>query len=464
VQTITTPQAAGRFIFEAFDDTVVANLGELYANLNSLLESHGILPGLERPKPYVASPTGNNQTNSPMEPTIPSPPAVPEQMSPEAPEWHAQTSGVASSQTTQARHAPTGEFSAAPSSIRPHTNVRASDETTGSPMPPTLVSGQATGSLPGVGAHPMATSARRSPNAFESQIAGSAEQLSGTHETRSTVTSGHTSDSTGGHWVDSEAELAPHPSLSGGSAFNPATASSGHVYSNPMDVTLSAFSTAQALLSIGRQLGPNRSVADGASAPYDDEQAKGAVSLLQSQESSRPLGAATTTDLNTRLTRALRSRHGYADKRTISEPQRNAIEMIEQLVSSIIEDPLVAAQIKPHIQRLEVPLQNAAMSDQEFFSAPDHPARQVLNQLGRLTGNAHGCLESTVERAISAAVEHVVHESTHDVGAYSHAAKQIERVIADQASRATALKYEHWQGLARGSGHYIRRGCTSFEY
>jgi DNA-binding NtrC family response regulator len=29
---------------------------------------------------------------------------------------------------------------------------------------------------------------------------------------------------------------------------------------------------------------------------------------------------------------------------------------------------------------------------------------------------------------------------------------------------ATALKYEHWQGLARGSGHYIRRGCTSFEY
>jgi hypothetical protein len=109
--------------------------------------------------------------------------------------------------------------------------------------------------------------------------------------------------------------------------------------------------------------------------------------------------------------------------------------MIKQLVSSIIEDPPVAAQIKPRIQRLGVPLLNAAMSDQEFFSAPDHPARQVLNQLGRVTSNADGCLKSTVERAISAAVEHVVHESTHDVGAYSHAAKQIERVIADQASR-----------------------------
>ena len=60
--------------------------------------------------------------------------------------------------------------------------------------------------------------------------------------------------------------------------------------------------------------------------------------------------------------------------------------MIERLVSSMVEGPLVAAQVKPHIARLEVPLLNAAMRVQDFFSTPDHPARQVLNQLGRVTG------------------------------------------------------------------------------
>ena len=142
---------------------------------------------------------------------------------------------------------------------------------------------------------------------------------------------------------ESESELAPHPCLAGGSAFNPAAVSQGHVYSNSIDVTLSAFSTAQALLSIGRQHDPCEATADGTFATYDDDQVKGTISLLQSHESAPPLGWPTTTDLNTRLTRALRSRHGYADKKDIREPQRNAIGMIERLVSSIVEGPLVAA-------------------------------------------------------------------------------------------------------------------------
>ncbi len=45
VQTITTPRVARRFIFEAFDDTVVADPQTFYVDLNTLLESRGILPG-----------------------------------------------------------------------------------------------------------------------------------------------------------------------------------------------------------------------------------------------------------------------------------------------------------------------------------------------------------------------------------------------------------------------------------
>ena len=105
--------------------------------------------------------------------------------------------------------------------------------------------------------------------------------------------------------------------------------------------------------------------------------------------------------------------------------------MIERLVSSIVEGPLVTAQVKPHIARLEVPLLNAAMRVQDFFSAPDHPARQVLNQLGRVTGGADGDLDASVGRAVNAAVEHVVNESADDGGAYAQTARQLERVIAD---------------------------------
>ena len=401
VQTVTTPRLARRVVFEAFDDTVIKELESFYLELNELLEAEGVLPGLERPKPSVPTSESDGEsdtaTEQPAAPAAPQSESAPEPVQPDF------------DPTTAA--APTVTPAPAPAQA---------------PATAAPVTGTAASSLPATAVTPAQVATVQTPGTaggaqmnvpVQPAVAPPASTMSGA--------------------VETEGELAPHPSLVGGVPFDPAQVSVGNVYSSPMDVTLSAFSTAQTLLGLGRQL---TTTEDGAAAQpaYDEDQVRNAIALLQQQEGEAPPAPAGGPDLRTRLTRALRSRHGYADKKIIGETQGNAIDMIEQLVSSIVEDPLVTTQVKPHIQRLEVPLLNAAMRDEAFFSAPEHPARQVLNQLGRITGDKDGQLESTVSRAVDSAVQHVVSDTREDFGAFSEAAQQLDQVVTrlDAARRS----------------------------
>jgi diguanylate cyclase (GGDEF)-like protein len=208
----------------------------------------------------------------------------------------------------------------------------------------------------------------------------------------------------------------------------------GHVYSPPIEATHGAYSTAETLLALSRQIMP-QDPGRVAGPTYTPDQVQGAAALLQAQEASQPVPAAGRADLKTRLHGALRSRHGSADEKEIGPQEIDAVEVIEQLVGTIVDDPLIDEHIKPLVSKLEVPLLNAVMRDAEFFSAPSHPARQVINQLSRIAGqpNAEG-LDASVNRSVNAALDHIIANSTENDNAFPEAERQLDRIVTEQHS------------------------------
>jgi diguanylate cyclase (GGDEF)-like protein len=75
------------------------------------------------------------------------------------------------------------------------------------------------------------------------------------------------------------------------------------------------------------------------------------------------------------------------------------------------------------------------MRDAEFFSAPSHPARRVINQLSRISGqrDAEG-LDASVDRRVNAALDHIIANSTENDEAFSEAARQLDGIVTEQHS------------------------------
>ena len=227
------------------------------------------------------------------------------------------------------------------------------------------------------------------------------------------------------------ADMAPHPSVLGGIPFDHLSAVSSNIYSAPMEVTQSAFQTAQALLGLSRQSVPGESQAEVLPA-YEAEQIQGALALLQKQQVSQPVTPADDSDLRTRVMQALRSRHGYAEKKAIPEHEEGAIDMISQLVESITSDVLVTDALKPRLRRLEVPLLNVAMREPEFFSESDHPARQVVNRLAQIPGARDGSLDQGVARSVDSIVDNIVDKSSEDASVFSDGVRKLDTLVAQQ--------------------------------
>ena len=361
VKTITTPKLARRTVFEAFDDTLVANLEGFYSELNGFLANAGVLPDLERPKPTPV--TGDDSPSAKPDPEVRSDPAA---------AARAETSAPA---TTVA----------APASGMEAQTTLAGVPAQAAPAPETMP--------------------------------GQAQPVSDTES-----------------FGDMTGDMAPHPSLLGGPPFDPAAVAPGHVYSSPMEVTHSAYSTAQTLLALSRQIMP-QDPGRVAGPTYTSDQVQGAAALLQAQEATQPVPDAGRADLKTRLHGALQSSQEYADEKDIGPPEINAVEVIDQLVGAIVEDPLINDHVRPLVSKLEVPLLNAAMRDAEFFSAPSHPARQVINQLSRITGqpDTEG-LDASVDRSVNAALDHIIANSTENDNAFSEAARQLDQIVTEQHS------------------------------
>ena len=359
LQTVTTPRLARRVVFEASDETVIAALPDFYTQLNNLLEEAGVVADLELPKPVIAK----------------NPDARTEPSAPEVPGGTRGPSGFDQSASYNGEAQATGQSHGVPGNT--HT-VGGGHSPAVSPAGATP--GTQTGSVTGAGfsqtpavrasaenAHPPASRA-----GWDGTQAPPSADYPGSGAPASPDQSANASDP-----QDMTGDMAPHPSLTGGSPFDPHQVVTGNVYSSPMDITHRAYRTAQTPMDLSRQILP-ADTQDQHLPTYESEQVKGALALLQKQETSQPATARSGPDLKTRVIRALRSRHGYADKKNIPQEEEAAINLISQLVESVLADALVTSDLKPQLRRLEVPLLNVAMRDSTFFAQPNHPADSSL--------------------------------------------------------------------------------------
>ena len=407
LQTISTPRLARRVVFEAFDEVVVADLKELYDELNEFLESSGVLIDIEIPAPVIAKIQEGSGEAAPGD-----------RLSGDR-EW------------MDANHQPPNE------PVPPN-------PTPGASVPPQHPNVAPTTPLAGTTATGSSTS-QQIPAGMPAMTASPGSEI--TPETPGL--------SPGSSVVTDE--MAPHPSVATGVPFDANQVITGNVFSAPMDITHSAYQTAQALMNLNRQIRPT----DPAAVPlpsYEAEQVKGALALLQKQEASQPVAGQGGPDLKTRVVRVLRSRHGYAEKKDIPEQEGAAIDLISQLVESVVSDVLVTDDLKPQLRRLEVPLLNVAMRDPQFFATPNHPARQMVNRLAQVTGAKDGSIAPGVTRNVESVMERIVSHSAEDPDVFSESVRKLDTVIAQQnVSRQSNIKEvvrscEDQQALVKSRG------------
>ncbi len=72
------------------------------------------------------------------------------------------------------------------------------------------------------------------------------------------------------------------------------------------------------------------------------------------------------------------------DAGAIGQNETDAIEVIANLFEVLIQDALLTDNAKSHLTRLQAPVHKAALMDQSFFEATDHPVRQLLNRVSML--------------------------------------------------------------------------------
>jgi len=386
MESVAAARAAREAAFAAFEKTLVAHLGPFYEAINQRLIDAGLLPKLERPKPQVP------------------------------------------------RHGPAASgdpgYRAAP---------------------------------PGGAPEPGSTWGATRPSGAWGQAAGPGQ------------TSPPGAAGPGGRWPatpppswpderpDERPDEWPDPAIEPEAPLppDPRGTVAGHVYSEPLEISRDAYRTAQTLLALQRRLAPAmQALAEvgaeagaevgpeaGSGAPpgagaapaagplpptYAPEQVLGALALLARQ--TAPASAdEQTPDLGTRVLRALRSRHGYAEKRAIDEPQANAIEVVGNLVRAMLDDALVSDALKARLRRLEVPVLAAALRDANFFSAPDHPARKVINRIGRLAAPGETLDPATAE-AVDPLIERIVESAADDPEVFGEVSQALDELVERQAA------------------------------
>lgn len=115
--------------------------------------------------------------------------------------------------------------------------------------------------------------------------------------------------------------------------------------------------------------------------------------------------------------------------KAIPVAQQESIEVIDNLMGSVHEDPIVAPAVRPWLEQLEVPLLKTAIRDETLIENRDHPATKFLNRLDMI-GNSLASQESdraqTVRNEISTLIDQVKEKSNSDDPAFDQALNRLE--------------------------------------
>jgi diguanylate cyclase (GGDEF)-like protein len=81
----------------------------------------------------------------------------------------------------------------------------------------------------------------------------------------------------------------------------------------------------------------------------------------------------------------------------VGSDHRMMVAIVSNLIDAILDDPYLSEEVKKRVRRLAVPVLKVAIQDDGFFDNQMHPARQVLDSLGRVDAQDVECMEKVVD-------------------------------------------------------------------
>jgi hypothetical protein len=161
-------------------------------------------------------------------------------------------------------------------------------------------------------------------------------------------------------------------------------------------------------------------------------------------------GIAPTIDgLHQEVLQRLREQHG--PQAVLSQPQEDTFDLLGMLYERIEREVRIDTLSATLLKRLQLPVLQAALGDQQFFTRPQHPARQLLNAVADsgarwLDDNE---ADPALLRAVQRAVEHVVRHAHQDASAFETSNRALQNELEQQARRSEMAERRHVEA-ARG--------------
>ncbi len=130
-----------------------------------------------------------------------------------------------------------------------------------------------------------------------------------------------------------------------------------------------------------------------------------------------------------RVANALKSQ-GYGEKAIASE-QQEVIEVMVNLLSSLLQDPQLADIAKSNIRRLQGAAHRAAVMDETFFVNEHHPVRQLINRVAEVRPPSSGD-PAVLEERVGALVNAAEVDFDNDPQRLDHTFSELEALLEEQ--------------------------------
>ncbi len=170
---------------------------------------------------------------------------------------------------------------------------------------------------------------------------------------------------------------------------------------------------------------------------YEMDELKQALVALQVEIAAAAQHGSHRADVKSHVLRKLAETDDEGVAKKLAAPESDAIDIVTSLVTSILDDMLVADGMKPHIAKLEAPLVQVALDDEGFLGDRRHPARQFVDQLGRVNlpkPMKPGSKEERLSEDVDRLVRRILTEYDGDVGVFTEALTDVDELVERQAN------------------------------
>ena len=215
-----------------------------------------------------------------------------------------------------------------------------------------------------------------------------------------------------------------------------------------------AYSTAQAQLALRRQFIPDGGMDLSESLRMRGDYTRTQVldGLSDLQEVFAATGAPGLLDVRAikrRITEALIG--DGAPQKLVGGEAADAIEVVANLFSALLQDAFIAKSAKHHLTRLQPSVHKAAMLDQEFFASTQHPVRQMVDRIAQVRDGKGATFERRSQR-VDELVMRANREFRDDIGVFAPMVLELDSILGEQR-----VEYEqNVQGVVASCEHQQR--------